>query len=490
MINSATYSGSEPIYIQDDWQVVLGGAVPQPSNSEAPTGTTYSCSSANGVIALIPSPYSFTVGTYVSGGLFIAKNITFYASGLISSGVPSSLTKMTPPSAGLYYPLNFGVEFLSDNGSSTSYATVDYLELHNVSVSSSTSYQNAAINIRTNAYETLYLITGNFNVSDCSSYNNSIFYVDCNHFVAEVLDLGTVFSGNNNTDKATLEIHPGLRTYIGIIHFGSTSVCPLYVGKATSAAGFQIGQIYFELGSPPVNSTYGVYYGSGLPGNINMEIDAPTIIGMWGGGWHPLLPGTAIAIGSGAYLKIGKVLATNGGGDNIQYPWGNGPFPTGITGYSQFLLPGFNTNGSNQLATASVFLDKPVIHLQNLTAQSITATTATAITLDSDSGVSSFIYNPKTSFRIKISAKLTVSNNTIGDSITVGLYNGTTLLASETYAQEGLASNPHDIDLSYTFSKSDISSLSPSSTITFTLQSNVSAGTGSVIVKDFTIEEL
>ena len=80
-------------------------------------------------------------------------------------------------------------------------------------------------------------------------------------------------------------------------------------------------------------------------------------------------------------------------------------------------------------------------YLSNLTAQTTTNTTATAI------GTIGVL--PQRSGLIKIEYTGVGNNNTLGDGIEVSLYSGatsgalTTLLANDTYTQEGLAGNNH-----------------------------------------------
>ena len=88
---------------------------------------------------------------------------------------------------------------------------------------------------------------------------------------------------------------------------------------------------------------------------------------------------------------------------------------------------------------------------QNLTASTTTSTSATLLG-------TSIGFTPKFSGYLVISAIVRGNNNTIGDGITIGLYQGatsgalTTLLDSETYTQEGLASNSETFVLHYELS--------------------------------------
>ena len=90
----------------------------------------------------------------------------------------------------------------------------------------------------------------------------------------------------------------------------------------------------------------------------------------------------------------------------------------------------------------------PEYDIQDLTEQTSTATTAPGLSIGSitfTAGYTGTVY---------LEAIVRGSNNTVGDGITVGLYNGTTLLDSETYTQEGAASNQHTFSLFYALSVS------------------------------------
>ena len=86
-------------------------------------------------------------------------------------------------------------------------------------------------------------------------------------------------------------------------------------------------------------------------------------------------------------------------------------------------------------------------YTQNLTAQTTTSTTPVSI---GSLGITPLGTNP-----ILINAIVRGSNNTLSDGIVVSLYSGSTsgaltnLLDSETYTQEGVASNEHTFDIYY-----------------------------------------
>lgn len=87
-----------------------------------------------------------------------------------------------------------------------------------------------------------------------------------------------------------------------------------------------------------------------------------------------------------------------------------------------------------------VVIKAPQTQSQNLTAQTTTST--------SPVNFGSINITPLVTGNVRIFLIVRGSNNTIGDGTVVGLYNGSTLLVSETYTQEGLASNEHSFVLS------------------------------------------
>ena len=87
-----------------------------------------------------------------------------------------------------------------------------------------------------------------------------------------------------------------------------------------------------------------------------------------------------------------------------------------------------------------VVIKAPQAQTQNLTAQTTTLT--------SPVNFGSVNITPLITGNVRILLVVRGSNNTVGDGIVVGLYNGSTLLDSETYTQEGLASNEHSFVLS------------------------------------------
>ena len=119
------------------------------------------------------------------------------------------------------------------------------------------------------------------------------------------------------------------------------------------------------------------------------------------------------------------------------------------------------------------------LYQQNLTAATTTSTTATLL------GTALSI-TPAFSGYIVINAILRVNNNTVGDGVTVSLLNGTTVLDTETYVQEGLASNSHTIFLHYELSGQTIGTA-----LSLSLNFNaVTGGTASAKIVAFDAKEI
>ena len=131
-------------------------------------------------------------------------------------------------------------------------------------------------------------------------------------------------------------------------------------------------------------------------------------------------------------------------------------------------------NGSDVLA----IIKRSLAFEQNLTAQTTTSTSPVSI--------STLSITPAVSGNIHITIFVRGSNNTLGDGITIGLYNSSTLIYAETYTQEGLASNEH------TFVIGDYLTNQPIGTIiNLSIQMNaVTGGTASAKIVEFMAAEL
>ena len=102
-------------------------------------------------------------------------------------------------------------------------------------------------------------------------------------------------------------------------------------------------------------------------------------------------------------------------------------------------------------------------YLQNLTAQTTTSTTPVSI--------GSITITPLITGNILIDALIYANNNTLGDGITVGIYNGSTLLSSQTYTQEGSVANYSTIPIS-----AYLTGLTLQTAITISIQINAVTG--------------
>ena len=119
------------------------------------------------------------------------------------------------------------------------------------------------------------------------------------------------------------------------------------------------------------------------------------------------------------------------------------------------------------------------VYQQNLTAATTTSTTMVAL------GSANSI-TPKFSGHIIITAELRVNNNTVGDGVSVELLNGTTVLDTETYIQEGLASNGHSLIFHY-----ELTSQTIGTPLSIALNfAAVTGGTASAKIVSFICEEI
>lgn len=164
--------------------------------------------------------------------------------------------------------------------------------------------------------------------------------------------------------------------------------------------------------------------------------------------------------GWGNYNNQGGVGTAGTVGQIITYNYTTAPITNGLFDYA-------SSQGVRNFKT-----------FNNYDEASTTSTTATTIT--------SISINPNKTGTILITAYVRVANNTIGDGVTVQLVNGSTVLDDSTITQEGIASNYHDIVLSYTYFNQTLNT-----PITIALQyMAVTGGTASIIVQSFMAEEV
>lgn len=152
------------------------------------------------------------------------------------------------------------------------------------------------------------------------------------------------------------------------------------------------------------------------------------------------------------------------------------------------IISTISATGLNYIATVSLQQNNIQIsnafyknraYLQDLTALTTTSTTAVALG-------SPITITPNYGGYIVIDAVVRVNNNTLSDGVTVSLLNGTTVVDSETYTQEGLASNSHTIDLHY-----ELQNQTLGTALTLALNFNaVTGGTASAKIVRFEAKEI
>lgn len=144
-----------------------------------------------------------------------------------------------------------------------------------------------------------------------------------------------------------------------------------------------------------------------------------------------------------------------------------------------------DSSGDLTIAGYAYIKSKNRSYQQDLTASTTTSTSATLLG-------TSIGFTPKFSGYLVISAVVRANNNTIGDGVTISLYQGsssgslTTLLDSETYTQEGLASNSETFVLHY-----ELSSQTVGTETYISLAFNaVTGGTASAKIVSLSVQEV
>jgi hypothetical protein len=204
---------------------------------------------------------------------------------------------------------------------------------------------------------------------------------------------------------------------------------------------------------------------SGQAGIAGSSSNTPS--GGGGGGGGTIL----LAYGSGGYTAGTYTTSGGGGGaasDSTGGTGGNGSVMT-FSG-----IPILISSFSYTTNTDS-------IRNRNSSFQyALTSTTATSPT-----SVISQSLTPKTTGLIAIRVLAKIYNSTVGDGVDIYLYNGTTEIDSDSYTQEGLASNPHLTALYYE------AQYTTGTQQTFSVQFNaITGGTASCEIQEFTIEEI
>lgn len=243
-------------------------------------------------------------------------------------------------------------------------------------------------------------------------------------------------------------------------------------GGSTVVAGGAAGTGTVSSGATGGSGSYGIYIQAAniTAGTINANGGVGTANGQGGGGGG----GGAILLAYSGTYSTGTYNVAGGAGVSGSYSGGNGGAGEVLT-YLWTVEP--VSFGPFVYSTNSVSIHNRASSY-NYSVQTTTATTLTSIASQNITPVSSGL--------IRIRAVVQAYNNTIGDGVTVTLFNGTNQLDTETITQEGLANNPHTIFL-YT----EQLFTSPFSQQTYSIQfAAVTGGTASCEIQEFTVEEV
>ena len=115
---------------------------------------------------------------------------------------------------------------------------------------------------------------------------------------------------------------------------------------------------------------------------------------------------------------------------------------------------------------------------QNLTAQQVTSLTPLVLTGGTLSITATVTGD------VAVDAWVRGSNDVLGDGVEVGIYNGTVLLDSESYTQEGAVNNSHTFMLHY------LDSIALNTATEYSIQGNaITGGTITLKIVDFKVAE-
>jgi hypothetical protein len=227
--------------------------------------------------------------------------------------------------------------------------------------------------------------------------------------------------------------------------------------------------------------------------------------GAGGGGGNN---GTGQNGGGGIYVQANQIIAgtinangiqgngTNGGaggGGCILLVYGSGGYTAGtynVNGGAQ----GINYGGAGGAGNLMTFQDTSQVlpsfayttnttSIQNRNASylydSSQTTSTTPVTIITQS------ITPQTTGLVYVRVVAKISNNTIGDGIQIGLFNGSTPIDFDEYTQEGISSNPHLTELYYE------AQYSTGTAQAFSIQYNaITGGIASCEIQEFTIAEV
>jgi hypothetical protein len=305
--------------------------------------------------------------------------------------------------------------------------------------------------------------------------------------------------------------------------------------SASGAAGVSIPTSYggsggggTQAGGPGGSTTVSGGAGASTPpGSPGSSATAPTLttslIQSWynnkltynylsgAGGGGPGAAGSSGTGGSGIYIQANTIVAGTintiggggggtyagggGGGGSILLAYGSGGYTAGTYTTTGGTATGSSTTGGvGGNGIVMTFAGTPIIvagfsyttnsnSIKNRNSTYLYAPSGTTST--SPTTVISQTLTPQTSGLIAIRVLAKISNNTLSDVVSIGMYNGSTLLDSDSYTQEGLAGNPHLTALYYE------ATYTIGTPQTFSVQINaITGGTASCEIQEFTIEEI
>ena len=239
-------------------------------------------------------------------------------------------------------------------------------------------------------------------------------------------------------------------SYVYIANSGSGTVSVIEISSNTVTTTVTVGTDPYAVAITP-DGNY-AYVTNNSPGTVSViEISTNTVT-------------TTVTVGTN---PVGVTITPDG---NYAYVTNNGTTTVSVIQINSVVNSWHGIKG--------------IIPLNRIYNQDLTAQTNDTTTLATASTIS---ITPSFSGRVKIKAILRGSNDTLSDGIKVALYNGSTSIDSETYTQEGLASNEHTFALSY---DSLSSALTIGTAYSFTVQfAAVTGGTASLKVIEFSAEE-
>ena len=334
-------------------------------------------------------------------------------------------------------------------------------------------------------------------VTYANKYNLGIYYISSQVF-SFLKSLYDILNGDIVKTTITVETGPigvaitpdGSYAYVANYDSGTVSVIEISTNTVTTTVTVGTGPVGVAI-TPDGSYAYVANYGSGTVSVI--QISTNTVTATVTVGSHPY--GIAITPdGSYAYVanfNAGTVsvieISTNTVTTTITVE--TNPRWIAITPDGNYTYVANNGSGTVSVIQINSVVNswhgiKGTIPLNRIYNQDLTAQTNNTTTLATASTIN---ITPTFSGRVRVKAVIRGSNDTLSDGTKVALYNGTTSLDSETYTQEGLASNEHTFVMSY---DSLSSALTLNTEYTFTVQfAAVTGGTASVKVVEFSAEE-